>query len=255
MIRKRLLLAVVGIMAAGAAYAEYPTIDMTAIRELGKQLQELKKQYQAELDQLQELKQSVAFLDDITGFMSEVRDATGLIGAISLPITTLESMSAQAKGNLSCLIPDTSMKWGMKFEDLNLGSICETSSRYRAALFADDKALEGLTFAEQEAHRDQAVNNRTALLEDTSSRALAHADVALKQSDELTRSADQLQSDLKAAKTLQDREHVNAQIGVAQLRGQAQQNQILAQMLKLQSALAVSLGLPVNKVKEIEAKK
>jgi hypothetical protein len=252
---RRLLLPVVGILMASAAYAEYPTIDMTAIKELGKQLQELKKQYQAELDQLQELKQSVSFLNDISGFMSDVKAATGAVGSLSLPIPNLEKMTAQTKSNLACLMPPTSLKWGIKAEDINLGSICETSNKYRQALFVDEKALEGQTFARQEQLREKAENNRTALLEDTSSRGLAHADVALKQADELNSSADQLQSDLKAAKTLQEREHVNAQIAIAKLRGQAQQNQILSHMLKLQSVMAVSLGLPSDKVKEIEAGK
>ncbi|MGE4278215.1 MAG: hypothetical protein AB7G62_01425 [Magnetospirillum sp.] len=252
---KRAILAVIGIMVAGAAYADYPTIDMAAIKELGKQLQELKKQYQAELDQLQELKQSVAFLDDISGFMDEVKQATGAVGAISLPIPNLERITAQTKSNMRCLMPETSMKWGIKFEDLNLGSICDTSSKYREALFADDKALEGLTFAEQESLRDAASNNRGALLEDTASRSLAHADVALKQADELNTAADKLQSDLNSAETIQQRDHLNAQIAIAQVRSQAQTNQILAQLLKLQSAVAVMSGLPSDKVKEIEAGK
>lgn len=250
---KRVILAVVGIMVAGAAYAEYPTIDMTAIKELGKQLQEMKKQYQAELDQLQELKQSVAFLDDISGFMDEVKKATGAVGAISLPIPNLEKITAQTKSNMRCLMPDTSMKWGIKTEDLNLGSICDTSSKYREALFADDKALEGLTFAEQQELRAKARNNRDAILEDTVSRALAHADVALKQADELNTAADKLQSDLNSAETVQQREHMNAQIAIARVRGQAQTNQLLAQLLKLQGVSAIAAGVSADKVKEIEA--
>ncbi|MCA1908958.1 MAG: hypothetical protein LDL39_11415 [Magnetospirillum sp.] len=248
---KRVILAVVGIMVAGAAYAEYPTIDMTAIKELGKQLQEMKKQYQAELDQLQELKQSVAFLDDISGFMDEVKKATGAVGAISLPIPNLEKITAQTKSNMRCLMPDTSMKWGIKTEDLNLGSICETSDKYRKALFADPEQMKGMTFAEQERLRIKSRLNRGALLEDAATRGLAQTDVMLKQADELNNSADQLQSDLKGAKDLQNREHVQAQIAVAQLRGQAAQLQVLAQLLKVNSALAIAVGVPADKVAEI----
>lgn len=250
--KRRLILSVVaGLTVATAAYAEYPVIDTTAIGKAMEQIKELKKQYQAELDQLNELKQSVSFLNDISGFMSEVQDAVGQISNLSLPIPNLQKMAAQTKGNMRCLMPDTSMKWGIKFEDLNLGSICETSSKYRKALFVDPEDIEGLTYAEQEEKRNEVVNRRAALLEDSSARALAQADVQLKQSDELNSSADQLQSDLAAAKTLQERAHVQAQIQVAQLRGQAQQTQLLAQLLKVQTALAISIGLPADKVAEI----
>lgn len=250
--RTRLILSVVGTIAvASVAYAEYPVIDTTAIGKLAEQIKEMKKQYQAELDQIIELKQQVAFLNDISGFTKEVQDSVGRISNLSLPIPNLQKMAAQTKGNMRCLMPDTSMKWGLKFDDLNFGSICETSAKYRQALFVDPEAMRGMTYAQQEQKRVEARHHRVALLEDASSRALAQADVQLKQADELNNAADQLQSDLAAAKTLQDRAHVQAQIQIAQLRGQAQQTQLLAQLLKVQTALAISVGLPADKVAEI----
>lgn len=243
---------VVGLtLLATAAYAEYPVIDTTAIAKAIEQLKELKAQAATQLQQLGELKQSVAFLTDISKFTKEVQDAVGKIANITLPITNLQKVAAQTKSNLRCLMPETSLKWGVKFDDLNLGSICETSSVYREALFADPDSLRSLSYAEREQRRVEVRHRRTALLEDATSRALAQADIQLKQADELNNATDQLQSDLAGAQTLQDRAHVEAQIGLAQLRGQAQQNQLLAQLLKVQSALAIALGLPAEAVAEI----
>lgn len=234
-----------------AALAEYPTIDITAIKELGKQLNELKTMVATQLDQLNQLKQSVAFLNDITGFVNDMSKAVGQIATIKLPIPNLERLSAQTKGDMRCLMPD-GLQWGIKFDDLNLGSICDTSAKYRRALFVDGVAMKGMTYAQQRQARREAEIRRTALVEDTVSRALAQADVQLKQVDELNTTADKLQSDLDAAQTLQDRVHVSAQTQIAQVRGMARQTQILAQILKLQAAVAVMSGLPADKVNEIE---
>lgn len=240
-----------GLLMAVPVLADMPTIDAGAIAKAQEQLAELKKQITNQLKQLDELKQQVSFLNDINKLSNDISDAIGKVSHIALPIPNLEKMGAQTKGNLRCLLPDgVTAKWGIKTEDINLGSICETSDKYRSALFADP-AAKGTTFSQQEAQRVKVMANRTALLEDVSSRSLAQADVQIKQADELNASADSLQSDLKAASTAQDRAHVNAQIAIAQVRGQAQQNQILAQLLKLQGAVAVMSGLPADKVAEI----
>ncbi|CAA7619328.1 type IV secretion system protein [Magnetospirillum sp. UT-4] len=247
----RMVLAVVGlVVAVPAAQATYAVLDSAAVAKAVEQIKELKNQAATQLQQLQELKQQVAFLNDISGFMKEVQDAVGLVANMSLPIPNLERIAAQTKSDMRCLMPD-GLKWGIKTEDLNLGSICEASSAYRSALFVDPAATKGMSYADQERLRVQAAGRRTALIEDTTSRALAQADVQMKQADELNSAADQLQSDLAAAKTLQDREHVQAQVQVAGLRASARQLQLLAQMLKLQAAVAIKAGLPADRVKEI----
>jgi len=261
MARKHLIAAVaaLGILGgSGAALAEYPVIDLTAIKQAIEQLKALKEQIGNQLEEIIQLKTMVGllndakgFLNDITGFMNELTDSIGQIATIDLPIPNLEKISAQTKGDLRCLMPDGA-QWGIKFSDLNLGSICDASATYRAALFLDPKATAGLSYADQAQLRSQIEKRRDALLEDTASRALAQADVQLQQADELNKAADSLQSDLKGAKTVQDRLHVAAQIQLAQLRGQARQTQILAQMLKLQGAVAVQSGLGADKVNEIE---
>lgn len=93
MARKHLILTVVaGLTVATAAYAEYPVIDTTAIGKAMEQIKELKKQYQAELNQLSELKQSVSFLNDISGFMSEVQDAVGQVSNLNSYLFSMHKM-------------------------------------------------------------------------------------------------------------------------------------------------------------------
>jgi len=249
---KRILLAVVGlVVAVPVANATYAVLDSAAVAKLVEQIKEMKAQYAAELEQLGELKQSVSFLNDISGMTKEVQDAMGKVGSMTLPIPNLQKLSAQTKSDLRCLMPESGLKWGIKTEDMNLGSICETSAKYRQALFFDGQAAKGMTFFEQDKVRKETSQRRTALLEDTAARSLAQADIQLKQADELNNAADQLQTDLNSAQTMQDRAHVQAQIGIAQTRAMARQTQLLAQLLKLQTATAIKAGLPADKIKEI----
>lgn len=236
------------VIGAPVAVAEYPVIDVTAIAQAINQLKELKTQVANQLEELVQLKAILgvmsdvkAFANDIATFTSQITDAIGSVTTLKLPIPNLEKMAAQTKGGLRCLMPD-GLQWGIKLTDLNLGSICDTSSVYRSALFLDSKVGNTLSPYEQIQIRTQVKKRRKALLEDTTVRSLALADVQLKQAGELNDATDSLQSDLNSAKTLQDRSHVLDQIAIAQLRGQAQQLQILAQMLKLQAAQVVASG-------------
>ncbi|EPY00125.1 hypothetical protein, partial [Magnetospirillum fulvum] len=123
------------------------------------------------------------------------------------------------------------------------------------ALFLSRDRLKKLSFTEQEAAGREVSTRRSALLADTSTRSLAQADVQMKQAEELNSTADSLQSALGNAETVQDRLHVIAQTEIAQTRAIAAQTQILAQMLKLQSAAAIKAGLAPDSVGEItEAK-
>lgn len=230
------------VAAVPAAQGAMAVFDGTAVGKAIEQLAELKKQVATELDQLTELKKQVDFLNDINGLMSEVSDAIGSLSHITLPLPNVDRITAQIKSDARCLMPN-SAGWGIKFTDLNFGSICETATKYREALFLDTDKLQGMSFPEQQAQRQQVAARRNALLADTTSRALAQADVQMKQADELNNAADGLQSALGNAETMQDRLHVIAQTEIAQTRAMAGQTQILAEMLKIQAAAAIKAGL------------
>ncbi|MEW5728046.1 MAG: hypothetical protein AB1918_09495 [Pseudomonadota bacterium] len=249
--RLTVVLAIVGtIVAVPVAQATYAVIDSTAIGKAVEQIKELKAQLATQLEQLAQLKQSVSFLNDISEFVNDVSDAIGQITNITLPIPNIQKMAAQIRSDARCLMPD-GVGWGIKTEDLNLGSICESSSKYREALILDEERLANMPFNEQDAARDLAKVHREALLADTAVRSLAQSDVAMKQADDLNKAADDLQSNLASAKTVQDRLHVQAQAQILQARAMASQSQLMAQMLKLTAAAEIKAGLSGEVVQEI----
>lgn len=254
MARKRLTiaLAVAGLLVLGvpAAQAAMAVFDSAAVAKAIEQLKELKAQLATEMEQLAELKQQVSFLNEITGFVNDLSDSVGDIISISLPIPNILQMAAQINSDMRCLMPD-GMSWGIELSDLNLASICETSSKYRDALFVNDDELSSEAFVKSEEAWAKINERRTALLEDTAVRALAQGDVQLQQASEINEAADQLQDDLAGAKTVQDRLHVTAQAQILHARAMASQNQILAQQLRLMAIAEIKKGLPPSKVKEI----
>ena len=231
------------------AHADWPTFDSITNSSVMKTLKEAKDQVKAALEQIKLLKDQLSFLSDMTKFINDVSDAIGEIATIDLPIPNVLQASSQIKSDLKCLTPD-GPGWGIKFSDLNLASICETSSKYRDALFVNEKDLEGEPFAKSEAAWLKVGQRRDALLEDTAVRALAQGDIQLKQAEKLNKAADELQADLKKAKTLQERENIVAQIQLLQVHATVSQNQMMAQQLKLLSIAEIKKGLPPNKVKE-----
>lgn len=254
MARTRLITA--GIIAGGlfvavpVAQAAMATFDASMVAKATEQIKEMKASLATELEQLTKLKEQLGFLNDISDFVNDVSDAIGEVANISLPIPNIQKMAAQIRSDVGCLTPD-GLSWGIKFDDLNLASICETSSKYRDALFVNQSKLTSLPFNEQEVARRVASARRNALLADTAIRGLAQADVQIQQADELNSAADSLQSDLAGAKTLQQRAHIQAQAQILQARAMASQNQMMAQMLKLQSAAEIKAGLSADAVLEI----
>jgi len=250
-VKAALLVTVALIAAAPAARGGgMPVFDGSLLGQAIEQIKSMQEQIQNQLKQLAELKQQVSFLNEISGLMDTVSQSIGSITHITLPIPNLDKIKGQIKSDMRCLMPDGA-SWGIRFTDLNLGSICDTSTKYRDALFLSRDRLKKLSFTEQEAAGREVSTRRSALLADTSTRALAQADVQMKQADELNSTADSLQSALGNAETVQDRLHVIAQTEIAQTRAIAAQTQILAQMLKLQSAAAIKAGLAPDSVGEI----
>ena len=224
------------------AQATWPVRDDAAIVKLIEQVKQAKKDFANQVEQLVELKKQLSFLTEIRDFINEVYDTIGDLATIVLPITSLDSVTAQLVRDTVCLMPD-GLDWGIDFDDLNLFDICNLSSEYRRALFVDQDAISGSTVAEQNAAREEVVRRRDALLADVVSRSLAQGDVQIRQADDINEAATQLQSEANRAKTMQDRLAVSVQVQIAQLRADANRNQILAQMLKLHGAIALKAGL------------
>ncbi|MBC7953629.1 MAG: hypothetical protein H7Z12_17660 [Rhodospirillaceae bacterium] len=248
-LRTALLALGLGLTAPYAAQAAMAVLDGTMVGKAIEQLKQMKDEYAAELAQLQTLKEQLSFLTDITKFVNETSEAIGALTHISLPIPRIDKFASQIKSDMRCLMPDGA-GWGIKFEDMNLGSICDLASSYKSSLFVDAKQLNKMGFNEQAQARHVAESNRNAFFQDTVVRALAQSDVQMKQADELNKAADDLQSNLNNAATVQDRLHVQAQAQILQARAQASQSQTLAQLLKVTSAGQAAAGLSLDAVKE-----
>ncbi len=248
--RKRLGFIVGGalLLAAGTAYATYPVIDASAIAKLSEQLNQAAKDFANQLEQLAQLKQSV-------GFLNELQSAVGSAANITVPITSSENMASQLRSNLRCLMPKGT-GWGIDTEEVDFGSICNGSRTYGKAFFISGEREEDgsgsgpLSYEELDARRREVDRRRHAFLADTTVRSLAMSDVQLKQAEETNKAAQELKTAADAAVTEQDRLAVLLNIQVTQLRSQAQQTEILAQMLKLHTAMALNAGLTKEEIEE-----
>jgi len=253
MARKRLALLIAGgvLLAATTAYATYPVIDAAAIAKITEQIKQASKDFANQVDQLNQLKASV-------GFLNSLSSAVGSAANITVPITSSQNMAAQLRSNLRCLMPKGS-SWGIDTDELDFGSICNGTQTYRKAFFVNYDADEtsgsggtsGLSYEELDARRHEIDRRRQAFLADTTMRSMAMADVQLKQAEETNKAAEELKTAADAAVTEQDRLAVLLNIQVTQLRSQAQQTELLAQMLKLQTAVALSAGVSKEEIEEL----
>lgn len=234
------------LLAPAPAHAEYPVLDKASLAKLAEQLKQAKEDFKNQFEQLLTLKEQLGFLFEIKNFINETVDTIGEMASIVLPITNAERIAAQMRGNIACLFPD-GMAWGIDFADLNL-SICSLKSKYKKSFFLTEDEAKEMTFEEQDAKRQKAMRNRDAFLADTTLRSMSAADVQLRNASDLNKAADELRSSGESATTLQQRLAVSNRTAAEQLRATAAQNEILAQMLKLQAAMALKAGVPLNEV-------
>lgn len=229
------------------ALAVQQVFDSVQNSNVVKALKEAKEQLKAALEQIKLLKDQLSFLNDISKFMNEMSEAIGEIATIDIPLPDLVQAAAQIRSDIRCLMPDGTA-WGIKFSDLNLASICETSYRYKEALFVNQKDLEGQPIEVRIEAIKKVNQRRDALLADTAVRGMAQADIQINKSEKLAKTAEELQKQLKKADTLQKREHITAQIQLLQTQAAINQNQMMAQQLKLLSIAEIKKGLPADKV-------
>jgi len=252
-----LLLAGGVLLAATAARAEYPVIDVSALGKFSQMLQQAAKDFENQFDQLQQLRATV-------GFLNQMQASIGRAGNITLPISSSANMASQLRSNMRCLMPK-GLSWGIDTDDLDFGSICNSRQTYGKAFFINDdpddsswgaggsgSGTGSLGFDQLMARRQEVERRRQAFLADTTMRSMAMSDVQLKQAEETTKASDQLQSAADAAVTEQDRLAVLLNIQITQLRSQAQQTALMAQMLKLQTAMALNAGLSKEEIRNAD---
>lgn len=226
------LAVVVGI--PGTAWAVQAVIDSTAVAKLTAQVNKLQEQ----LETLKAVKDGVQ--DQI--------DAVGKMGQITLPGVDLQKMAAGLRRDMQCLKPDLSkLMPSLDFKDIRLGSICDVAPVYRETLWlsparqAELPSLEARTAA-----REQVERRRKNVFVDSVSKAMAHADVAAQDVEDTNAAANELESALASSATSNDRLQAIGQGQVLIARALAKQNQLLAQLLKVQATFAMEAGASVN---------
>ncbi|MBF0250851.1 MAG: hypothetical protein HQL35_09520, partial [Alphaproteobacteria bacterium] len=215
--RTILLSSAIALASTGTAWAAMAVIDTAAIAKL--------------TDQLNKAVEQIKQLTDVNKKLQDQIDAVGKAGQIVLPNFNSTRIASQIKQDLECLKPDLSKLMPLiEFEDVNWNSVCQAGTAYRQTLWLDpDKPIKAGNFDDLNKQAKAVKNRRERVLSQATESGLALADIAAKDVEKTLHAADELESQVKAAKD--ERAHIAtiAQGQVLLARSMAQQNQILAQ--------------------------
>lgn len=235
-------------------------IDSTAIAKLGEQLSALKRQYEA-------LSEQIGWLNTMSAQLHDQIDAIGRAGRITIPNVDLERMGQRLLRDAECLTPDLSkLMPGVSLDDLTFASICEGRHAYETTLWFDPAAARKR--AEAEIAKDEAVSRdardravweavrldreaiedrRERLARDTAATGMAKAALAATQGSLEARAAiGELADAGDAALNGSERLAVIIQGLEVESRLAAENNQLLAQLLKVQSTMLLMMTLPAG---------
>lgn len=209
-------------------------IDIKGLTEAKLQLAELKKQVEAAKEQLDTLK---SVQDEVTKTMESI----GEVGNISVPSVNFTKMSGQIMSDMNCLVPDyKSLMPNVNFDDVSLGSICQRGDAYKKGLTLSTEEMRKGSWQEKSAKQKQVRANRERVIGKATTKGMAHADSAQEAAVEALKAAQEYKSAGSSAQTVNARLQVLIEVNVAQLAQQAQTNQLLAQLLKVQSAATLN---------------
>ncbi len=215
------------------AWAAMAVIDSAAIGKLSSQLTKLQEQLDA--------------INDVSNKVQDQINAVGKMGQISIPTFGLDALGSAIRRDMQCLKPDFSkLMPNIDFKDLEINSVCEGAPIYRDTLWVDPKKFTEMpTWDEREAAEKVVKERRERIFVDSITKAMAHADVAAKDVEQTNKAANELESSLASSVDSNDRLQVIGQGQVVIARALAKQNQILAQMLKVQAVFSMRAGVPV----------
>jgi len=230
---KALLLSTTIILTPATTYAAMAVVDTPAIGKL--------------IDQLNKMQEQITLLGDMKNLTQDQLDAIGALGQITLPFLNSAKLGSQIAQDLQCLKPDLSkLMPNVEFDSLDWKSVCQGGSAYRSSLWLDKENLVSIPWTEQVKLSRAVEERRENVLSDATEKGMALADVATSEVEKTSKAADEIEAAAKSAKTENDRLAVIAESQAALLRSSARQTQLLAQMLKVQSAFALKAGVPVE---------
>lgn len=257
MARKTLTSAIASVMLASAlsspADAAMAVIDVKNIAEAQKQLTTLKEQLAAVKEQLATAKESLSIVTDqldtlreVQGIAGDTLSSIGEIGNLSIPSLNFEALASSVSGDMACLVPDyKKLMPSIKLDEVDFGSICERGNVYKSGLVATPDSLTNSTWQEKNQIQKSVHKNRIATITDATIKGLAQSDQAHETAVKTLETAQEYKSAGASAATMQDRLQVLIELQVAALATQAQTNQVLAQLLKIEASEALNAGVPV----------
>jgi len=229
-----LLLSSILTLPAGSANATQLVLDKAAIGKLVDQLTAMQEQFEQ--------------MVEINTKLQDQIDAIGKAGQISLPLINAAKMASQIRQDMQCLKPDFSkLMPNIEFENLNWDSVCEGRTAYRDTLWLDPQKLNELTsWQERDAAAKEGKERRTRVLADAAENGLALGDIGNKEVERTLDTASEIEAQAKAAKTKNERLAVIAESQAVIIRSRARTNQLLAQLLKVQSAYVIKAGVDLK---------
>lgn len=235
------VLLVASVRPAAAAMATFDAAAVqkaaTQIKELGKQLKELRLQNEQ---------------------MQKTLNAIGDAGKITLPMVNMKKLRRQLDRDLQCLIPDWQVIMpSVEWQDIELPSLCDRTRFYKETLLANPDANRDRDRDRDRAHHDYRTSDsglseefvrvlkdrRKAFLADALTKSLAHADQSEETVGTLTESTADLESTAAGAQSQNERLAVIAQGQVLEIRALTTLTQIMAQMQRMQAAFFLQAGI------------
>ncbi|TYC64004.1 hypothetical protein FMN50_01835 [Rhodobacterales bacterium] len=257
MARKTLISAFTGLSLtlalASPVDAAMAVIDVKNIAEAQKQLSALKEQVGTLKEQLATAKESLSIVTDqldtlkeVQGIAGDTLSSIGELGSLSIPSVNFDALASSVTGDMACLVPDyNQLMPSIKMDEVDFGSICERGNAYKSGLVATKDSLTNSTWEEKTQIQKSVQENRIATITDATMKGLAFSDQAQETAIKTLETAQEYKSAGASSATMQDRLQVLIELQVAALATQAQTNQVLAQLLKIQSSEALNNGVPV----------
>lgn len=214
------------------AYAGMPVTDATAIVKATEQLTAMEEQ--------------LSVLTDSKKALEDTAKTIGKLGKVTLPYTNLSKLKSQLKNDAQCLLPDLGdLMPSLEFEDMEF-SICNQGDLYLDVLWTKPEILKGLSFEQQGIEKGKVLKRRQNILVDTVSNALAQSDSTQKNVDDLNNTADQIEQNTGNSEEVKQLLVNLSQGQAAMVRALAQQNQLMAQILRVNATTALNLGVPLS---------
>ncbi len=188
-------------------------------------------------EQLDTLTKQLDYFKDMNKTGQDMLKTIGKVGKINVPFVNSQTFDKLIAKNQSCLMPDfKSLMPSLNSYNPKLPDLCGGRSLYRDNFFIKPQEYNQKTSSEKESIQSQITEKRNNLYLDNIEKSLAQGDIAVQQNTDLTNAINELESSADSAVDQNERLAVQNKILLLQIRATNQTNQLLATMLKLDSA-------------------